>query len=50
MFESLDEQLRLEHRKTMSSKERMIPWVLGIAIVLIVFCALYWGIHMMQGG
>lgn len=50
MFESLDEQLKLEHHRSMSSTERTIRWVLGIAIAIIVFGVLYWGVHMMQGG
>jgi hypothetical protein len=50
MFESLDEQLKLDDRKSNSSTERVLRWVLGIAIALIVFGALYWGVHMMQGG
>jgi hypothetical protein len=50
MFESLDEQLKLDAHKSMSSAERAIRWVLGIAIALIVFGALYWGVHMMEGG
>jgi hypothetical protein len=49
MFESLDEQLKLDAHKSMSSSERAIRWVLGIAIALIVFGGLYWGVHMMAG-
>jgi hypothetical protein len=49
MFESLDEQLKLDAHKSTSSAERMMRWVLGIGIALIVFGALYWGVHMMQG-
>jgi hypothetical protein len=49
MFESLDEQLKLDAHKSMSSSERIIRWVLGIGIAVIVFGALYWGVRMMQG-
>ena len=49
MFESLDEQLKLDDRKSNSKTERIMRWVLGIGIALIVFGALYWGVHMMQG-
>ena len=49
MFESLDEQIRLDEHKSSSNTERMLRWVLGIAIALIVFGGLYWGVHMMQG-
>jgi hypothetical protein len=49
MFESLDEQIKLDEHKSSSNTERMLRWVLGIAIALIVFGGLYWGVHMMQG-
>jgi hypothetical protein len=49
MFESLDEQLKLDAHKSMSSAERTVRWVLGIAIALIVFGALYWGVQKMGG-
>ena len=48
MFESLDEQLKLDDRKSMSSTERTLRWVLGIAIALIIFGVMYWGVQMMQ--
>ena len=32
MFESLDEQLKLDAHKSTSSTERIIRWVLGIGI------------------
>jgi hypothetical protein len=49
MFESLDEQLKLDAHKSMSNAERSIRWVLGIGIALIVFGALYWGVNLMKG-
>jgi hypothetical protein len=49
MFESLDEQLKLDDRKSTSKTERTMRVVLGIAIALIVFGALYWGVQMMHG-
>jgi hypothetical protein len=50
MFESLDEQLKLDAHKSSSNTERVIRWVLVVAISLIVFGGLYWGVHVMQGG
>jgi hypothetical protein len=50
MFESLDEQLKLDANKSTTSTERVMRWVIGIVIALIVFGGLYWGVHMMQGG
>jgi hypothetical protein len=49
MFESLDEQIKLDAHKSTSNTERILRWVLVIAIALIVFGGLYWGMHMMQG-
>ena len=50
MFESLDEQIKLDEHKSSSNTERVIRWTLGVAIALIVFGALYWGVHIMEGG
>ena len=49
MFDSLDEQLKLDAQKSMSATERTMRWVLGLAIALLVLGAMYWGMHMMQG-
>jgi hypothetical protein len=49
MFESLDEQIKLDDHKSTSNTERIVRWLLVIAIALIVFGGLYWGMHMMQG-
>jgi hypothetical protein len=49
MFESLDEQLKLDDHKSTSSTERVLRVVLGVGIALIVFGALYWGVQMMKG-
>jgi hypothetical protein len=49
MFESLDEQIKLDAHKSTSTTERILRWFLMIAIALIVFGGLYWGMHMMKG-
>ena len=49
MFDSLDEQLKVDAQKSTSSTERWLRWVLMIVIALIVFGALYWGVHSIQG-
>ena len=49
MFESLDEQIKLDEHRTTSNTERVLRWLLVIVIALIVFGGLYWGVHMMQG-
>ncbi len=50
MFESLDEQIKLDTLRTTSNTERWLRLVLVVAITLIVFGGLYWGVHIMEGG
>jgi len=47
MFESLDDQIKLDDRKTSGS--RMLGWGLGILIAILVFGGLYLGVHLLQG-
>ena len=47
MFESLDEQMKLDDNKVSSSKERMLRWALYLVIALVLFSGLVYGVHMM---
>ncbi len=49
MFDSLDEQIRLDEHKSSSNTERWLRWLLVIVISVVVFGGLYWGVHLMQG-
>lgn len=49
MFESLDEQIRIDEHRAVSNRERVIRWTLIVLITLVVFGGLYFGVHMMQG-
>lgn len=49
MFESLDEQMKLDEHKSTSNKERMLRWILVVLVSVLVFGGLYWGVHLMQG-
>jgi hypothetical protein len=49
MFESLDEQMKVDEHKAVSSTERMVRWALIVLVSLIVFGGLYLGVHFMQG-
>ena len=42
MFDSLDEQLKLDARKSTSNAEQTIRWVLVAVISVLVFGGLYW--------
>jgi hypothetical protein len=41
MFDSLDEQIRIDEHKAVSNKERMIRYALILLLTLAVFGALY---------
>ena len=49
MFESLDEQMKIDEHKATSNTERLIRWVLIVLLSVIVFGGLYLGVHLMQG-
>lgn len=49
MFESLDEQIKVDEHKAVSNRERLIRWALIVLVSVIVFGGLYLGVHMMQG-
>ena len=48
MFESLDEQIKIDEHKASSSTERMIRWALIVLVSVIVFGGLYFGVHLAQ--
>jgi hypothetical protein len=49
MFDSLDEQIRADDHKAVSSRERVIKWVIGAVIAIAVFGGLYMSVHLLQG-
>jgi Ni,Fe-hydrogenase I cytochrome b subunit len=49
MFESLDEHMKLDDQKEVSSSVRMLRWSLGIVVSILVFGGLYLGVHLLQG-
>ncbi len=49
MFESLDEQMKLDEHKATSNKERLIRWILVVVVSVLVFGGLYLGVHLMPG-
>ena len=42
MFESLDEQIKLDEHKASSNSERMIRWALIVLVSVIVFGGVYY--------
>jgi len=48
MFESLDEQIKLDEHKATSNSERLVRWALIVLLSVVVFGGLYLGVHLMQ--
>lgn len=48
MFESLDEQMKLDEAKQVSTSERTMRWLLVALISVLIFGALYFGVHWMN--
>jgi hypothetical protein len=48
MFDSLDEQIKLDAHKSSSSTERMVRWLLIVLVSILVFGGLYLGVHFTQ--
>ncbi len=49
MFDSLDEQMKLDDRKESSSREKLIRWSLTGVGAIVVFGGLYLAIHLLEG-
>jgi len=49
MFDSLDEQIRMDEHKSVSNQERMVRWVLIVLLTVVVFGGLYFGFTMLKG-
>jgi Ni,Fe-hydrogenase I cytochrome b subunit len=48
MFESLDEQMKLDEAKQVSNSERMMRWLFVVVISVLIFGGLYFGVHFMN--
>jgi hypothetical protein len=48
MFDSLDEQMKKDERRMVSTKERMMRWAIVAIAALVVFGALIAGVHLMS--
>lgn len=49
MFDSLDDQIRIDEHKMTSNKERAFRFVLVLIITVVVFGGIYFGVHLMEG-
>ncbi len=49
MFESLDDTIRADEHKAVSTRERAIKWIIGAIITVAVFGGLYLSVHLLEG-
>lgn len=48
MFESLADRIKADERQQVNSTERIIRWVLGLVISVVVFGGLYLGVRLLE--
>lgn len=48
MFDSLDEQMKMDEKRMVSTKERMVRWAIVAIAALAVFGCLVVGVHLMS--
>ena len=48
MFDSLDEQMKADDKKMSSPSQKMWLWLLIIAVSIVVFGGLYYGVRMLE--
>jgi hypothetical protein len=49
MSDSLDEQMKSDQLKAVTNRERMLRWTLIILVSVILFGAIFLGLHLMEG-
>lgn len=49
MFDSLDEQIRSDEHRMITSSERMVRWLLVVLVSILVFGGLYLAVHFIGG-
>lgn len=50
MFESLDEQIKIDEHKTTTNKELLVRWSLIVVLSIFLFGALYFGLRLINWG
>ena len=49
MFELLEEQIKIDDQKTTTKRELIMRWTLIVLLSVVLFGALYVGIHFLEG-
>lgn len=48
MFDSLDDQMKHDDQLQTTAKERVMRWVIGVALCALVLAGFYFGVRMLQ--
>jgi len=48
MFETLEDQIKIDDLRATTERERMVRWVVIPLLSVVLFGALYFGLHLMQ--
>ena len=48
MFETLEDQMKIDDEKTTARQERLIRWAVIPLLSIILFGTLYFGIHLLE--
>ena len=48
MFETLEDQIRIDNQKGTTKRERLIRWAVIALVSIIVFGTVYFGIHLIE--
>ena len=49
MFETLEEQIQTDEEKMTTKREKVVRWTLIVVLSIVLFSALYVGIHLITG-
>jgi membrane-associated phospholipid phosphatase len=49
MFETLEDQIKTDEQKTTTKRQRLVVWALIVLVSVVLFGALYVGIHFLEG-
>ena len=48
MFDSLDDKIKQDDQEGTTAKDRVIRWVMIVAVCLVVFAGYYFGVRMLK--
>ncbi len=48
MFETLEEQIKIDDQKETTKRERIVRWAVIVLASVVLFGALYFGLHLIE--